>query len=140
MKRFAEILKNRHKYVRDWKKRTGGKVLGYYEPFMPEEVIYAAGMLPLRLLAQHEPDDTTDRQMYANCPCSRDILNQFIKGKYDYVDGLINVEGCQWMLNAFQTTLNNQPELLNHYVFYPDYVDGKTSKDVMRSELNVLRL
>jgi benzoyl-CoA reductase subunit C len=39
------------------------------------------------------------------------------------------------MLNAFQTTLNRKPGLFNHYVFVPDYVDGKTSKDVMRSEL-----
>jgi benzoyl-CoA reductase subunit C len=139
LERFHKILQNRHEYARAWKKKTGGKVIGYYEPYMPEEIIYAAGALPVRLLSQHEPDDVTDRQMYGNCACSRDILNQFIKGHYDYIDGLINAEGCQWMLNAFQTTLNNQPELFNHYVFVPDYVDGKTSKDVMLSELVVFK-
>ena len=139
MEKFHEVLKNRHEYARDWKKRTGGKVLGYYEPYMPEEIVYAAGILPVRLLSQHEPDDATDRQMYGNCACSRDLLNQFIKGRYDYIDGLVNAEGCQWMLNAFQTTLNYKPELFNHYVFVPDYVDGKTSKDVMHSELKVFR-
>jgi benzoyl-CoA reductase subunit C len=139
LERFYEVLQNRHEYARAWKKRTGGKVLGYYEPYMPEEIVYAAGALPVRLLSRHEPDDATDRQMYGNCACSRDILNQFIKGRYDYIDGLINAEGCQWMLNAFQTTLNNKPELFNHYVFVPDYVDGKTSKDVMCSELNVFK-
>ena len=139
MERFHEVLQNRHEYARAWEKRTGGKVLGYYEPYMPDEVVYAAGILPVRLLSQHEPDDVTDRQMYGNCACSRDILNQFIKGRYDYIDGLINAEGCQWMLNAFQTTLNNKPDLFNHYVFVPDYVDGHTSKDVMCSELNVFK-
>jgi len=139
MERFHEILENRHGYARDWKKRTGGKVVGYYEPYMPEEIVYAAGVLPVRLLGRHEPDDVTDRQMYANCACSRDILNQFIKGRYDYIDGLVNAEGCQWLLNAFQTALNNQPELFNHYVFVPDYVDGKTSKDLMRSECQVFK-
>ena len=106
---------------------------------MPEELVYAAGALPVRLLSRHEPDDVTDRQMYANCPCSRDLLNQFVKGRYDYVDGLINAEGCQWMLNAFQTTLNNKPHLLNHYIFVPDYVDGHGSKLVMHSELKVFK-
>jgi len=139
MEKCREILKNRHQYAREWKKRTGGKIIGYYEPYMPEEVVYAAGVLPVRLLAEHEPDDVTDRQMYGNCACSRDILNQFIRGRYDYIDGIINAEGCQWMLNAFQTTLNNQPTLFNHYVFVPDYVDGKTSKDVMYSELKVFK-
>jgi benzoyl-CoA reductase subunit C len=139
MERFGKILGDRHEYVKAWKKRTGGRVLGYFEPYMPEELVYAAGILPIRLLSQHEPDDVTDRQMYANCVCSRDILNQFVKGRFDYVDGIINAEGCQWLLNAFQTTLNNQPALFNHYVFVPDYVDGKTSKDVMYSELKVFK-
>jgi benzoyl-CoA reductase subunit C len=139
MERLEEILKNRHEYARAWKKRTGGKVLGYYEPYMPEELVYAAGILPVRLLACHEPDDVTDRQMYANCACSRDILNQFVKGRYDYIDGLINAEGCQWLLNSFQTTLNIRPTLFNHYIFVPDYVDGRTSKDVMHSELKVFQ-
>jgi benzoyl-CoA reductase subunit C len=139
MEEFRELLANRHKYARDWKARTGGRIVGYYEPYMPEELVYAAGALPIRLLAYHEPDDRTDRQMYANCACSRDLLNQFILGRYNYVDGLINAEGCQWLLNAFQTTLNNQPTLFNHYVFVPDYVDGKTSKDVMYSELKTFK-
>jgi benzoyl-CoA reductase subunit C len=139
LERFKEVLKNRHEYALAWKKRTGGKVIGYYEPYMPEEIVYAAGALPVRLFSKHEPDDVTDRQMYGNCACSREILNQFIKGNFDYIDGLINAEGCQWMLNAFQTTLNVKPELFNHYVFVPDYVDGKTSKDVMRSELDVFK-
>lgn len=139
MERLAKILQGRHEYALNWKRRTGGKILGYYEPYMPEEVVYAAGILPVRLLSQHEPDDNTDRQMYANCACSRDLLNQFIKGRYGYVDGLINAEGCQWMLNAFQTTLNNKPTLFNHYIFVPDYIDSRTSKDVMYSELQVFK-
>ncbi len=139
MERFGKVLEDRHEYARNWKARTGGKVVGYYEPYMPEELVYAAGALPIRLLAKHEPDDVTDRQMYANCPFSRDLLNQFVKGRYDYVDGIINAEGCQWMLNAFQTTLNNKPHLFNHYVFVPDYVDGHSCRAVMHSELKVFR-
>jgi benzoyl-CoA reductase subunit C len=139
VERFSKVLESRGEYARDWKRRTGGKVLGFYEPYMPEEVVYAAGILPVRLLARHEPDDVTDRQMYGNCSCSRDLLNQFIKGRYDYVDGLVNAEGCQWMFSAFQTTLNNNPDLFNHYVFVPDYPDARTSKDVLHSELKVFK-
>jgi len=28
--RFDEIYKNRHDYAREWNKRTGGKVIGYF--------------------------------------------------------------------------------------------------------------
>lgn len=135
MERFRRILENRHEYAKEWKKKTGGKVLGYFEPYMPEEIAYAAGVLPIRLLSQHEPDDVSDRQMYGSCYCTRDILNQFVKGRYDYLDGLSYAEACQWMRGAFQTSLQHRPSMYNHYVYMPDYVDGPRSKDLLRSEL-----
>ncbi|MBI4296829.1 MAG: 2-hydroxyacyl-CoA dehydratase [Chloroflexi bacterium] len=135
MQRFGEILKNRHQYARDWKAKTGGKVLGYFEPYMPEEVAYAAGLLPVRLLSEHEPDDISDRHMYGNCACSRDIINQVAKGRYDYLEGLCYAEACQWMRNAFASSLRYMKSPYNHYVFVPDYVDGPRSPVFMRSEL-----
>ena len=139
MDQFKQYVENRHAYAQAWKARTGGKVVGWYEPYFPEELAYAAGMLPVRLLARHEPDNTSEKWMYAACYPARDILNQFLKGRYDYVDAVVTVEGCQWMYHAFESTLRNKPELLNHYLFLPDYTDAPTSKDVLRSELNILK-
>lgn len=136
---FKALVENRHNYARAWKERTGGKVLGWYEPYFPEEVAYAAGVLPVRILARHEPDDVSDKWIYASCYPVRDMVNQFLKGRYDYVDGLVNVEGCQWMYNAFEVAVNNNAKLFNHYLFLPDYTDAPTSKDVLRSELKVFK-
>ena len=136
---FKQLVRNRHEYARQWKARTGGKILGYYEPYMPEEIVYAAGALPVRLLADVQPDPRTDKWMYAACYPARALLNQFLNGTYDYVDGIVNVEGCQWMYHAFESTLRNKPDLFNHYLFLPDYTDAPTSKDVLRSELDVFR-
>ena len=101
MHRFKELMDNRHEYTKKWKARTGGKVLGYFEPYTPEEVIYAAGVLPIRLLGRHEPDDMTDRYIYGSCACARDIVNQVALGRFDYVDGVTYAEACQWMRQAF---------------------------------------
>ena len=139
MERFENILNNRHDYAKKWKESTGGKVLGYYETYFPEELAYAAGILPVRIIGGHDLDDVTDRQMYGNCYCTRDMLRQFINGDYDYVDGLVNTEGCQWMYNAFQTVINQNPSIWGHYLFVPDYTDGRQSKHVLRSELNVFK-
>ncbi len=139
MDSMGEIFEKRHEYAREWKKRTGGKVLGYYEPYFPEELAYAAGILPVRIMAEHLPDDVTDRQMYGNCYVTRDMLNQFLNGRYDYIDGLVGTEGCQWMYNAYQTVINDRPDLFNHYMFVPDYVNGRTSKDLLVSEMEVLK-
>jgi benzoyl-CoA reductase subunit C len=139
MNKFYEILENRHAYAEAWKKKTGGKVFGYYETYMPEEIAYAAGILPVRLLAQHEPDDYTDHQMFGNCYATRDILNQFVKGRYDYIDGIVHAEGCQWVFLCHQNLCNIYPDLFNHYVFVPDYPDARTSKSCLRSELQVFK-
>jgi benzoyl-CoA reductase subunit C len=132
---FKKMIHDRHEYAKAWKTRTGGKVIGYFEPYFPEEIAYAAGVLPVRILAQHEPDDTSEKWMYASCYATRDIVNLFLNGQYDYIDGLVNVEGCQWMYNAYEVAVNNNPDLFSHYFFLPDYTDAVTSKDVARQEM-----
>ena len=136
---FKALVEKRHEYAKAWKAKTGGKVIGWYEPYFPEEVAYAAGVLPVRIMAKKEPNDVSDKWIYACCYPVRDMVNQFLKGRYDYVDGLVNVEGCQWMYNAWEVAVNNNPKLFNHYLFVPDHTDAPTSKMVLRSELNVFK-
>ena len=135
MEIFREILENHHEYAKDWKARTGRKVVGYFCPYLPEEVAYAAGVLPIRLLSRHEPNDITDRYMYGSCTCSRDILVMIERGRYDYVDGAAYPEACQWMRHTFASWQQHNPSEYSHYVFVPDYVDGSRSKELMRAEL-----
>ena len=139
MQKFSQIFENRHDYAKEWKKRTGGKVLGFFDTYFPEELAYAAGVLPVRIMAKHYADDTTDRLMYGNCYVTRDMFNQFNLGYYDYVDGLVSIESCQWWYNAFDTTMQMFPNLWSYYLFTPDYPDANRSKDVMRSELSLMK-
>ena len=139
MHRFKELMDNRHEYTKKWKARTGGKVLGYFEPYTPEEVIYAAGVLPIRLLGRHEPDDMTDRYIYGSCACARDIVNQVALGRFDYVDGVTYAEACQWMRQAFISCQAFQSFSYNYDIFVPDYVDGHRSKEVMYSEMRAFK-
>src|SRR3990167_7129917 len=64
MDRFREIFDKRHDYAREWKARTGGRVLGYFCTYLPEELAYAAGALPVRIFGSHQPQDVTDRHIY----------------------------------------------------------------------------
>lgn len=136
---FRKMVEARHDYARAWKARTGGKVLGYFEPTFPEEIAYAAGILPVRVLAEHEPDFHSDKWVYGACYPAKAMINQFLLGRMDYMDGLVNVEGCQWIFNAYEVVTNNKPQWFRHYLFSPDYTDSATSKDVFRSELEVFR-
>jgi benzoyl-CoA reductase subunit C len=67
------------------------------------------------------------------------MLRQFINGEYDYIDGLVHAEGCQWAFLCYQNIINNNPDFFNHYVFVPDYPDARTSKSALRSEMEVFK-
>ena len=137
---FRECVADRHRYAEEWKARTGGKVLGYFDTYFPEELAYAAGVLPMRILAEHEPDILSDKWIYASCYPAKDMINQFLKGRYDYIDGLITSEGyCQWMFHAYEVITNNKPSLFCHYMFFPDYTEAFSAKIALRSELEVLK-
>jgi len=136
---FMSAVRNRHDYARSWKEKTGRRVIGWLEPYFPEEIAYAAGFLPVRLLPEHEADALSEKWMYAACYPARDILNQLLLGRYDYIDAVAAVEGCQWLYHAFEAYLRNAPDKPNHYIFLPDYTNAPTSKDVTRSEFDIFR-
>ena len=50
MQQFQEWAQNRHSYAQNWKEETGGKVMGYFCTYVPEEILYAADILPVRIL------------------------------------------------------------------------------------------
>ncbi len=68
---FVEWEKNRHDYAREWKARTGGKVLGYFCTYVPEEIPYAAGVLP------HHYTELVIRRLQLRDTSLRDFLDVF---------------------------------------------------------------
>jgi len=133
------MVADRHEYAKAWKKRTGGMILGFNSTYMPEELAYAAGMLPVRLIAEQKPDVVSAKWIYASCYVAKNLTNQILGGDYDYLDAMMNVEECQWLFNVFEVAGNTKPDLLRHYMFFTDYTEGPTAKDVMLSEMKVLK-
>ena len=106
----CEWEKNRHEYAREWKERTGGKVLGYFCTYVPEEIPYAAGVLPVRILGSHEPQDVTEPHIFGMfCPFCRDCLAQGLKGRYDYLDGIMIAQSCLHIRQAFTSWQKHVP-------------------------------
>ena len=102
LKQFNDIWEFRHEYAKDWKRRTGGKVVGFMCTYTPEELLYAADILPVRILGGHEPPSLATPHMFDMwCSFSRDCLSQALKGRYEYLDGLLETNTCLHMRQAF---------------------------------------
>jgi bcr-type benzoyl-CoA reductase subunit C len=81
--------------IEDWKKR-GGKVIGYFCSGVPEEMIMAAGFLPLRMRATGSTGTELSDAYYSSINCSfpRHCFNMALNGEFDFLDGLICMNTC----------------------------------------------
>ncbi|MDH5779315.1 MAG: 2-hydroxyacyl-CoA dehydratase, partial [Candidatus Bathyarchaeota archaeon] len=99
---FREWIDSRHEYAKAWKGRTGKKIVGYFCTYVPEEILYAAEILPVRILGSHEPPTVTEPYIFAMfCPLCRDCLAQGLKGRFDYLDGIVEGQSCLHLRQTF---------------------------------------
>ncbi len=136
LKQFMDIWELRHEYAQNWKQRTGGKVVGGMCTYVPEEILYAADILPVRILGGHEaPSLATPHMFDMWCPFSRDCLSQALKGKYDYLDGLMETNTCLHLRNAFSSWKIHAPTPWTYWLMMPNAVRSPRAKKFYRGEL-----
>ena len=134
--KLKEWERNRHEYAKEWKARTGGKVLGYFCTYVPEEILHAAGVLPVRILGSHEPQDVTEPHIFGMfCPFCRDCLAQGLKGRYDYLDGIMIAQSCLHIRQAFTSWDKHRPTEFSYYLCMPHRVQSPRALPYLRNEL-----
>ncbi|MBI4289450.1 MAG: 2-hydroxyacyl-CoA dehydratase [Chloroflexi bacterium] len=129
-------FQQRHQYAREWKARTGGKVVGFFCTYVPEEIVYAAGMLPVRLFGAHQPQEVSERHiatMY--CPYCRDVLAQGLLGRYDYLDGVVMANSCIHLRQAFESWRIHVPASFTYFLYMPCNVRQAAAVEVLTGEL-----
>jgi len=133
---FRDWERNRHEYAKAWKERTGGKVIGYFCTYVPEEILYAADVLPVRILGSHEPQDVTEPHIFGMfCPFCRDCLAQGLKGRYDYLDGIMISQSCLHIRQAFTSWQKHVPVDYDYYLCMPHHVQSPRALPFLTGEL-----
>ncbi len=82
--------------IKDWKK-SGGKVIGFFGGDVPEEILSAAGVLPiwLRGPCSEVPLDAANAYLHMySCSHMRSIFEIALKGDYSYLDGVMSTPYC----------------------------------------------
>jgi len=90
--------------VKDWK-ATGRKVIGWFNPYIPEEIIHAAGMLPFEVTGNNEPVQMqgAEAQIYSNsCSKIRTCWQMALNGNYKFLDGLVSSSMCDQDMRLFE--------------------------------------
>lgn len=135
--KFRELVEKRHEYAKEWKKRTGGKVVGYLCTYVPVEILYAADILPVRILGGHEPSSMVESHIYSSmyCPFCRDCLGQGLEGKYDYLDGIIIAQCCIHIRQTFWSWERHIPIDYSFYIYMPHCTQSKGRYEYYQGEL-----
>ncbi len=95
---ISEIMEAAEKpfhYLTKWKAQTGKKVLGYFCTNTPEEIIQAAGVLPVRLLGSQERIALAAQHLQSySCSLVQSSLESALRGDYRILDGTLFPHTC----------------------------------------------
>jgi benzoyl-CoA reductase subunit C len=135
MEKFREWYDDRLTYAKKWKEATGGKVVGYLCTYVPEEIFYAARVLPVRILGDHKPQSVTEPHLFAMyCPFCRDVLAQGLKGNYDFLDGIVIAQSCLHIRQSFYSWQKHKPRDFHYVLPMPQGVQNPESVPYLAEE------
>ncbi len=130
-------LQNQH--VRNFRS-AGGKVVGYTCLFTPVELLEAAGVMPFRIRAMGHPEtDLADARLSRfNCRFCRSCLQLALDGTYDFLDGVLESNGCDQLRGMFENWQYARPPAFFHYLKAPHLL-GDDALDHFTFELGRLQ-
>jgi len=97
-------------------KRDGKKVFGWLCTYVPEEILHAAGILPVRITGYSNEVELDDGNAYLyinNCSFSRSCLQMGLRKDYEFLDGVVGGSTCDGARRLF--------DLWRHYIGTPFY-------------------
>jgi len=105
----------------------GGKVMGYFCSYGPEELITAAGMLPIRMRAAGSTStDLADAYLSSiNCSFCRHAFNAGLNGDYNFLEGVVWLNNCDHVRCIYDNWWRKVDTPLAHMMSLP-----KTSTDL----------
>jgi benzoyl-CoA reductase subunit C len=131
-------------YYKDYGRRArelkadGRKVIGYLSALGPVEILTAAGVVPLRLKGNvFEAITKADAHMETIvCPFVRNVFDGVMKGKYDFLDGLVVPHLCDSIDRTTDIWSYNLQLPYFHFLDFP-HVTDEPSLDFLKGILGI---
>lgn len=119
-------------YAAKWKETHAAKIAGYMCSYAPEEILWAAGTLPFRLLGSRQAVERADAHLQAYC-CSlvRGSLEEALSGRLDVLDGMIFPHTCDSIQRFSDIWRINIPNRFHTDVLLPAKLDTPSAADYL---------
>jgi bzd-type benzoyl-CoA reductase N subunit len=103
-------------------KKSVKKVFGWLCTYVPEEILHAAGILPIRIVGYSQETDLDDGTAYLyvnNCSFSRSCLQLGLRGEYAFLDGVVGGSTCDGARRLFDLWRNYIGTPFHHVLTIP---------------------
>lgn len=139
--KIYELTSDPYITVSNFKKETDRKVIGVFPMWIPEEIIHAAGILPVVMWRSNEPVTMGHAHVPSfNCPMNRSVIDDVLKGKLKFMDGMVFLREClQSEEVPFIVERNGCPAFEEYLSPPPVHHQDKASKQWAREEFDRLR-
>ena len=134
-----EYYENYGKRARELQE-DGQKLIGYICSFVPLEIITAAGCIPFRVRGDvREPITKGDTLLETIvCPFIRSCFDLSVKGRYDFLSGIIIPHACDSMTRSYSTWAYSLDLPYSHFLNIPSVVK-ESSFEFFIEELNTCK-
>ncbi len=137
MDRFAPVANSPGEWLQEWKAKSGKKVVGCFPLYVPEELIHAAGMLPVVLQGSDKPITRAAEYLHSNiCHPVQSSFDQALRGEMDYVDGLVFADVCEQAKRASSLWQLYHTTPYRFNILFPHLLNSPAAFQYMLKELS----
>jgi benzoyl-CoA reductase subunit C len=116
---FYQIFQKRLESIQE-RRIKGLKTFGYICTYTPEELIYAAGIIPVRVFGKQGETPAADAYLYSNiCSFVRSCFEQGFKDGYSRLDGLVACNSCDHIRRLYDVWQNYMATPFTHIISLP---------------------
>lgn len=137
MAELATIVNEPYAYLQSIKNQSGKKIVGTVCSYAPEELIHAAGALPVRLFGSDAAGSHADLHLQSYC-CSlvRGILGDALAGRLNLLDGMVFPHTCDTIQRLSDVWRINLPQTFHSDVVLPVKLDTPSARQYLMDVLS----
>ena len=122
---FKEACHQPYLKAAKWKAENARKIIGVTPMYFPDEMVHAAGVLPVTLFGDSDPITLGDGHLMVNvCHILRSTFDGLLKGKYDFLDGVGILHVCDQVRFFIDTWQLDHPFPFFHQMWRPYKLDS----------------
>jgi bzd-type benzoyl-CoA reductase N subunit len=126
----------------NWPNRyPGHRAMGYFCTYVPEEIIHAAGFVPVRIRSSDQIPSRADAHLQSyTCALCRSGLDQALRGDLSFLQGMVFPHTCDTIQVLADIWRMSFPDLYVETIVQPVHLSSPSTRPYLIAELQRFRL